>query len=270
METAYRDFLNEEETRLLFGLTETCNKNDGTRYSAPCDADIFFLLRDEGKLAAALCAYHMGAENGGQAVDEIYAFTLPEFRRRGYFSRLFSLAEPVLRESLSLPVYEACPESRAVLSHLGARKDRDEYFMELCLEDLPSASPSEKSSLPGEPCLDMKIKADALSPTELFVSSKFCECSLMRHREDTAYLFGMLTYAKYQRRGYGFRFLTEVLTGLKSSEFSFPGDSPPKKIFLQTSSDNPAAVGLYKKCGFYVKEILSFYILTKKEVRILP
>ena len=270
METVYRDFLNEEETRLLFDLTEACNKNDGTRYSAPCDADIFFLMRDEGRLAAALCAYHMGAESDGQAVDEIYAFTLPEFRRRGYFSRLISLAEPVLRESLSFPVYEDRPESRAVISHFGARKDRDEYFMELCLEDLYRASRSEKGSLPVEHDSDMKIKAEALSPTELFVSSKFCECSLMRYREGTTYLFGMLTYAKYQRRGYGFRFLIEVLTGLKTGEISFPGEPSPKKVFLQTSSDNPAAVGLYKKCGFYVRETLSFYILTKKEGRILP
>lgn len=285
LDILFKDMLSDSEKDELYELCITCNANDGTCYSAPSDADIYGLMKDSGRLICAVCAYHMGGRRDDLETDEIYAFTLPEFRKTGCFSSVLSFLLPVLRDVLVFPVYKINEAVLGALSCLKAKKDYDEYFMERSLNEIPG---------PGEISDEGITRHREASQDEVFFSSRFCECRIMRYSEDCLYLYGMLTYARYQGKGYGFEFLSRIIEMIERGEISFGSEASAnssegscrcgnsseggidseaqkhgfKRIILQVSSENTPAVKLYKKCGFSVKDSLSFYNVYKKDINL--
>lgn len=258
MDIFFRDMLSDNEKGELQKLCNACNLNDGTCFSVPYDADIYGLMKDEGKLICAICAYHMGGRKDEMETDEIYAFTLPGFRKKGCFYSVLSFLMPVLRDALVFPVYKLNPGLLEILDRLKAKKDYDEYFMERELtENIETAGSMEMSGTEN-------IKYEETSEDEIFFSSRFCECCIMKYSKDCLYLYGMLTYARFQGMGHGFEFLSELIRLIETGKTGLHGF---KRIILQVSSENIPAVKLYKKCGFSVKDSLSFYNVFKKDIR---
>ena len=295
METVYRDCLSDREASQLKELVESCNLHDGTVYSTPQDADAYALAVHDGRIIGAVCVYRIGSTKDGKEADELYCFTDPLFRRQAVFSSLLSYISPILRDVLVFPVYEGPEDTAGVLKALSAEKDHDEHFMERKLEKAADglwpdraadelwtdgaadelwpdkaadALPSDRECPNGDVKPDGDIKIEALSESDLLISSRFCECSLMSYGEATVYLYGMLTYAKYQGKGYGSEFMRRVIALLsspKAETFLGKNFSHVERIILQVSSENIPALKLYKKSGFHISESLSFYNIKKKD-----
>lgn len=251
---AFRDCLNKRETAELSALTEACNAADGTRYSVPEDGDLFFLLYNPafpGQLLAALVVFHMGDAYEGLPVDELAAFTAPAHRRQGALRQLLQAAAPLLREAVRFAVYHS-PATEATLKALDARHTSDECMMRLRLsgENAPLAMRNAANAGSCE-------KQIALDSAEIRQEGerafwKYGECMLRRF-DKAVYCYGVLTYERFQRQGFGLRFLAALFARL--------ADEGACEVLLEVSSENLAAVGLYEKLGFQTVERIQYYYL---------
>lgn len=257
---AFRDCLNEQEACELKALTLACNEADGTRYAAPVDGDLFFLLYNkpedtafeepaQGKLVAALVVFHMGDQHEGQPVDELAACTLPVFRRRGAFQKLLREAAPLLREAVRFAVYDA-PVTAAVLRALHARHTSDECMMcrRLSGENRSGDTAQEKrpEPLPADLALIQREGERAYW--------KYGEC-MLRSFGSTVYCYGVLTYARFRGQGFGRRFLAALFAKLS--------EEGAETVLLEVSSENRPALRLYEGLGFQVTERIQYHYLPR-------
>ena len=111
------------------------------------DGDLFYLLFTEtddnaaGRVLACAAALSFFEESGAPYA-ECCAFTRPDLRRKGCFSRLFDELSPDIEEvDLYFPVSHPDEGTLAALASLETVHDRDEYRMELDLERAPSLPP---------------------------------------------------------------------------------------------------------------------------------
>ena len=257
----YRDQLKETELNSLAALWEAGNALEAHPYSLPEDADIFLLYYEGSELVAALCIYHMGDTKDGKPIDEICAMTHPAWRRRGCFTKLFSMAKALLRPVLRFGIYPSpspagkAGDTETFLEHLGAEFTYQEQFMTLPLPD-----PCFKAET--EP-LELTIReeaegseSDSAPSATLTVTCPFGECYLTLFGS-RAYLFGVLIYRRFRGQGYGYRMLHALLSRLPERGI--------REVFLEVSSENLPAVRLYEKLGFAVSESLACYILELPE-----
>lgn len=266
----YRDQLKETELNSLAALWEAGNALEAHPYSLPEDADIFLLYYEGSELVAALCIYHMGDTKDGKPIDEICAMTHPARRRRGCFTKLFSMAKALLRPVLRFGIYPSpspagkagggresggAGDAETFLEHLGAEFTHKEQFMTLPLPD-----PCFKAET--EP-LELTIReeaegsdSDSAPSATLTVTCPFGECYLTLFGS-RAYLFGVLIYRRFRGQGYGYRMLHALLSRLPERGI--------REVFLEVSSENLPAVRLYEKLGFAVSESLAYYILELPE-----
>ena len=272
----FRDCLNETEKTELEELTEACSQADGLRWSAPFDADLYFLFYTDAvpdrlrkasceeekqpqsvkpacDLLAALCVFHMGDTKDSLPIDELIALTDPKARRRGCFQSLLTKASPLLRPILrfSLPKASSGTDmpSRHFLLHIGAGFDHDEYLMERKLSPAAACDPSAASD---PSALPLRLNArDGLTE----VSCRYGECFLSDW-SNGVYLFGMLVYERFRGQGYGTRILRALFHRLCTQGCS--------RVVLEVSSDNLPAIRLYRKMGFQMIEGVSYFTMKKR------
>lgn len=158
--------LTNAQKSALLSLAALCRQNDRGSLSYPVspeDNACHYLLTDQkGRLLSALAAIPLDS-----STMECIAFTHPEHRKRGYFSRLLSLALKG-REDLDIlfPVSGGCADTMAALSALDAGLEYQEHKMEYILpeDSLSRASfPVSPHSLPSAPVL--------LPPDDIFMEN---------------------------------------------------------------------------------------------------
>ena len=121
--------LSRKEQEDIRRISALCRLTDGLSLSCPEDGDEYWLLEEDATAAAFLAVYKTE-----ETMWECYAFTHPDFRRKGYFS---ALLEQVCQYSEALGEPELClvtdnnsPAATAALRELGAELWNEEYMME--------------------------------------------------------------------------------------------------------------------------------------------
>lgn len=236
-----------------------------------------------GEMLSAVALYEMGETYQGKPVMEIVAFTSPIYRNRGFWSILLdSLKGELNGFSVRFAVYPdtAVPATLAALKSLGTIYDHDELLMVCSIVKWPNQKRSTISVTLSQEYDDVKTSGDTEGKSKnghieklqaerteskedvariqadpeqsFFVTTPYGECHFRRKGQD-AYIYGILTYKRFQNKGYAFLMLKEL--------FSYLGESGAENVFLEVSSQNIPAVKLYKKLGFKVNERLSYYYL---------
>lgn len=252
-------------------------------------------LPDE--LVSVLALYEMGETYQGKTVMEIVAFTGPKHRKKGYFKLLFeSVKKELGGYSVRFAVYEdiltgniAGAAVKAALRSAGTKHDHDELLMKFLL-NMPQESRRDasgtadvavdirentKASLdtakdwpddPNDAAVDeaRSKKSDfAIQKNEdndgdwFHVTTHYGECYYRIYDDGTAYIYGILTLGRFQKRGHALKMLKNLL--------SFLEEEGLKQAVLEVSSANIAALNLYKKLGFEVTERLGYYIIPAQD-----
>lgn len=212
-------------------------------------------------LCAALCVFHMGDTREGKEIDELSAFTRPDARRSGCLRMLLETAAPLLRPVQRFAVYRT-QAADAVLAAIGAVHGGDEHMMELCLTECPDTAALHDGGQAvrrgGRAALDVltskkneKMQLNYLTDADgmdVQVREGMCAC---RFYGDQVYLYGMLIYARYRRKGFGRRFLTALFAKLRADGYH--------SVLLEVSSENLPAMHLYTSLGFEIKETVSYF-----------
>ena len=253
MKLIYTKTLTDVQQRDLLALNETCKKHDRISLSFPMEQDCaLYLLYDEGFLLSALCSFFN--EDGD---CQCYAFTLPEKRKQGHFTRLLKeLLKKYQNCDLIFPAEEKCKDALLALQAVGADFLYKEYVMELNFEDFEKAG-----------SVQAKPVSDGLSvisvPSEFAGSDVFWfkrknkiigSCFLNTENKNPC-LYSFEIEKTLRGLGLGRACLLLFL----ETFFRMP-ENREKRLLLQVSGDNEAAVKLYQKTGFQIRESLSFYI----------
>lgn len=271
--------LTEEQIHKIKLLTDTCYAHDNIRLTYPWaesgDCCRHYLsYGEDGGLTAALAILALDDET-----MECSAFTHPDCRRQGYFTRLFEAAmERFEAYDILFGVPESCHAAVMALSALGAELESREHQMELVLPQtvLPSITDSglhtnaqsrsesdskNHSKTRGGLTLisqDSPIQCDSTENTPstttwaLIQDETTIGHCLTTPVSDACVCLHRLEIAEsLRRKGYGSSFLSLLLPRIAASGI--------RKIILQVSGDNEAAIALYKKTGFRITETLSYY-----------
>lgn len=223
--------LSAKEKEEVAEIVSRCNLADGTAYSAPLDADLYWISKSAGKVIAVLSAYELGETCGNAPVIELSAFTDPSFRGKGRMRRLLEKCAESLSGIFCAFKFQAypCPVSEAFLTHKGYVHAYDELVM--------------KKKLGGFP-------AEAASPEEmLHFENAHSELSVSLSG-GIACIYNVRTDASHLREGSAEALLRETLSGLAKKADT---------AVLEVSSANLPAVGLYEKAGFTVDEKLEMW-----------
>lgn len=121
--------LSRKEQEDIRRISALCRLTDGLSLSCPEDGDEYWLLEEDATAAAFLAVYKTE-----ETMWECYAFTHPDFRRKGYFSALLEqvcqYSEALGEPELCLVTDNKCPAATAALRELGAELWNEEYMME--------------------------------------------------------------------------------------------------------------------------------------------
>lgn len=226
-------------------LADACKCTEPLTLTAPCEDGLeYFLYYDHGHLRSMLFLFFPH-----ETVCECCAFTHPAFRRKGYFTALLEEALNFMETYENSHGFQAdfcflsdrrSPDAAAVLQTLGATYWYEEYGME---RTLPAFLGSFQSDLIIEDAKDGLYTA-SLNGCIIGV------CMVIPNGE-SVYFYGFEIKEAYRRKGHGLAFLFGMLS-LLAADY--------RRITLQVSDQNTAALSLYKKTGFTITETLSYYL----------
>ncbi len=256
MQIIHTAHLSEEQLHAVRFIAQTSAKSENLTLSCPEEADHYWLLEEKKSgILSFLAAYRMDED-----VWECCAFTLPEYRRRGYFSVLLETAcsEEALEEcDLYFAADHRCPAALKTLTALGAEPAWEEYMMELAV-DRAAADPAPSQhpyplTLTDIPSFRKDIRetitVQAFLPSESDHPAGVC-CLDLKGPE--VYLYSLEIRKQLRGRGLGTAFLTALFPLLARKGY--------RTLSLQVSGENSAAMALYKKTGFRIRETLSYYL----------
>lgn len=270
----------EEEIRQVY---LACKEYDGLKGSISLDSELnfnkntnnIFLLYDDNKLISFL---FMFIPTGHEV--EISAFTLPEYRRKGYFGRLLLEAEKEIKKYDIKSILFVC-ESQSIsgkemIKSLGAHHDFTEYFLRYdklnfpvdmyysCKIELFTPNIKDLESL----CqVSMLIFNESYEDAESMIKSSLnsrdrkAYAALLGEKmigmgfasfengEVTIHGFGILP--EFQGRGFGKELLLLIMRDLLQNGC--------ENITLEVDSNNLKAFELYKRNGFEVEVAYDYY-----------
>lgn len=244
---------SELQLKEIARLVESCRIHDRIRLSYPSEDNgdgcrHYLLYTEDGILAAALALIELDHE-----FSECSAFTHPQYRRQGYFTRLFTAAlEECEERDILFAVCEDCPDTMAVLDSLGAELESREHQMEL---ELPSCDSGRTIAFPPLRHPGVTINASVSDGSAIWKllekGTDIGHCMLTPVSATCACLHHVEIEETLRSHGYGSDFLALLFPRLSASGI--------RKVILQVSDDNPAALSLYRKTGFRLTETLSYY-----------
>lgn len=211
---------------------------------------------------------------------EISGFTLPGFRRKGYFKKLLGEASCELKKYEVIDILFVCEEQslqgKAVIKKLEGSYDFTEYSLKYnkanvitADHDLSKIRLYKPSVQESETLITVtqQIFNDSYKDTKSMVKNAFesefrdqyladldgefigvCGVSF---EKDGAYIFGFGILPKYQGKGYGKDMLKLVLDDLIKKNVD--------TIMIDVNSTNERAYNLYKKYGFRVQTAIEYY-----------
>lgn len=245
-------------------LSDCCHIHDGISLSYPLlseegASDHYMILDSQGMVLSALALVPFDS-----STMECSAFTHPSHRRKGFFSRLLTLALKTLNErgidsDILFPVSGHCRDTLAALDALGAEFSGREYVMEQVLSSISLKEYRSENLrfriLPPNHILapnafwsfvpdDIDRHSSCPVPAGSCLTSPVSpSCLCLHHVEIVPSLRG---------QGLGTRMVNLLLSHLVHEGIT--------RVVLQVSGDNLPALSLYKKTGFRITETLSYYL----------
>lgn len=250
MDIVITDTLTLDQLHEVTALIEVCRQTDNTRGISFLEGEMnaihnfpaFFLMYCKNCLVSFLSIFVSDSRQ-----CEIYANTLPEYRKQGLFCRLYEAAEQKIREYRIEKIYFVNdPESfsgNQVLRHIGAKLDVSEYLM------------SYNMSLEPEPQGILTLMHSRTENGELLevYKEKVRAGSInLELEQNTAFIYHVEIKPKLRGRGYGTEALLLTLQYLKALGY--------KKILLHVSSSNKIAYHMYSHHGFVQIEQIDYWI----------
>ena len=232
-------------------LISKCSMHDGTRGVSFLEPELnddmtfpcFYMMYSGDTLVSFLSVF-MPDENQ----CEVYGNTLPEYRKNGYFTRLWKEALTHIKEwSLENVFIVNEPESvsgQAVLKKLGAVPDRTEYLMSYDMGVKP------------EPAGKLEITYSKDDNTEIYgtyVGNTPIGSCKVEFTRTHAVIYDFQILPEHRGNGYGTEMLLMILKHLMEEEVS--------KILLHVSGANTAAHAMYSHHGFVSEEQLDYWRL---------
>ena len=253
MDIVVTDNLTSDQIYEAIALIELCSLTDQTRRISFLQGEMnainhfpaFFLMYCENFLVSFLSIF---VPDSGQC--EIYANTLPQYRKQGCFRRLYETAQQKIREYGIRRIYFVNdPESsigKQVLRHIGARLDVSEYLMSynMNLEPKPRGILTLTHS-----------RTENGELLEVYKESVRAGSINLELEQSTAFIYHVEIKRELRGRGYGTEALLLTLQYLKTLGY--------QKIMLHVSSSNKIAYKMYSHHGFAELEQVDYWIKEK-------
>ncbi|MBB6480047.1 GNAT family N-acetyltransferase [Spirochaeta isovalerica] len=257
-----------------------CNSFDGTSYDFDSDDDYrkpgdhnYFILYGDG---VPLSVVYLFVPTSVEA--EVYAFTVPEQRRKGHMSTLLrEVAGEVKRRSVPSLLFVCDGNSEdgaAFLKHRGASYDFSEFSM-ILESPVPAA---ERHDIQIRPVREedreelIRINGEAFHEERrtveetigLFYTSDKRDFYAVIHEgkvvgmigryleENRDYIHGFAMDASFRGRGWGQQALQLMIDKCRIADTS-------RAVVLEVESENERALNLYKRCGFRLVSRFDYY-----------
>lgn len=279
--------LDEKQREDIHKLITACNEYDGLKRQPSLrkednyqeDLNSYFCYYGETTLLSVLIIYQPFP---GEA--EITAYTLPSYRRQGYFKALFQKAKKELKkfgihQAAFVVEYQSTDGKASALS-LGACLIRSDYLMEyrymqhevkenlLVPEGVIVTNLTDENLKDGifafgkvfgweqeqiEEMMKESLDSENCQTYLAYLKGKIAGVMSVQRGETSASLFGFGIIEKYRGKGYGKYFLSYILESLKEND--------REKVILQVESESKEALLLYKKTGFTILEEYDYYYI---------
>lgn len=214
---------------------------------------------------------------------EIFGYTLPTERNKGYFKELLERAEDELIQfdlfRIVFVVEPASLSSKYLIDYCSATYDKSEYLLALDVNnmDLIESKLDEGLGLTLKE-LDSELLDEAITlsssifHSDYTISRQLLEDALVNNNSNSflgvyedrligicnfycnetfASIYGIGIAKKEQGKGYGKALLARIIKYLRGKGVTY--------IMLQVSSENKRAIQLYNRFGFYVKSQYDYY-----------
>ncbi|MBN2657332.1 MAG: GNAT family N-acetyltransferase [Spirochaetales bacterium] len=274
------DILPDTKISDIHRVIDECNRRDGTSYDFDSGDDYrkpgdlnYFILYGDGKPLSAL---YLFVPTSAEA--EVYGFTVPDQRRRGYMTSLLGEVVPELRRR-SIPsllfvcdgksedgaafikrrktAYDFSEFSMILETPVGAENNRDIDIRPVTEEDR-----QELIRINGEAFNEERRTVE--ETVNLFYTSEKRDFYAVIHdgkvvgmigrylEENRDYIHGFAMDASVRGRGWGQQALWQLIDVCRRSD-------PSKTVVLEVESENERALNLYKRCGFRLVSRFDYY-----------
>lgn len=277
------NYLDDKIIEEIIEFEITCKKYDGLSGEMDLDTSMnfdkqmrnVFLLYEDGQLISALSIFAPRKEEG-----EVYGYTLPEFRRKGYFKKLLSEAAKELKiygvENFLFVCAKKSTAGNAMIEKMNVQWDHGEHLMvyhggkPFQTEGRLTLRMADRNALKTLVEMNMSIFSDYYKdPDALMIKmsnilySKKREmyiglldsktigiCSVGTETEDPS-IYGFGIMPEFRRKGYGEELIKLVMNNLINRNI--------KTIKLDVDYENSAALNLYLKIGFEIEASFGYF-----------
>ncbi len=235
--------LNLKQISEIKFIIEKANEVDKTDNTCPINevGMEYFLLYNKNEMLAFIALYEYSFDK-----FEILAFTLPEYRNKKYFKKLFNSVILSLRGKTRLyfSVNIRSKQSIIILNKMKAKYMVSECFMIKMINTTYIDINSEyriKNS-----------KKDASLYKILYKQKEIGYFKFINFNKE-AYLYNFFIYPKYRGKGHAYSSFFNI--------FNMCIEKTLKILKLQVSKSNIKAFNLYTKLGFKVSEQIDNYYI---------
>ncbi len=279
------EHLQEIDVSRFEHIINSCNSHDGTSYEFDSGDDCrnpgdrnYFLLQDSS--GTPLAAAFLFAPRNNEA--EVYAFTLPGYRRRGFMNLIMGqLIQEMHRRAVSSLLFvcdSRCTDAAACVRSRNSAFKFSEYSMvwEPPLLSETKQEVSLRRAVPQDLERLTEINSEAFGEDpestaemlRMFLTSQkrdFYTITLPsgeiagmigRYLEEKKdYIHGFAVDSRLRGKGYGRQALLQMVELCRKAD-------PSRSIALEVETENENALTLYTRCGFRVVSRFDYYCET--------
>jgi ribosomal protein S18 acetylase RimI-like enzyme len=279
-----KETINENDFNEINDLKNTCAEHDNTQLKLEIEYKLSnsqkitknvnaineFMFYDDDKLVgyAGICDF------GGDEI-EVNGMVHPEYRRRGIFTRLFSLVKDEFNKRNSKAMLLLSDHNSAggisFIKKITDEYHHSEYDMNLDMDAIHRESfnnlvfrkavKEDVAKIANESFeffYDIDIDGTLLDSTYVLEAGNALIGKVrLEIVEDTGGIYGLEVLPAYRGKGYGRELLIRSINKLKESKVN--------SINLQVETENINALNLYKSCGFKENYTMDYYILKKND-----
>lgn len=280
--------LSEKAIKEVLNLEKVCQDHDKLKGSVYLDTSLnfdhrinsVFLLYENRELISMLSMFIPTQQEA-----EISAFTLPKYRRNGYFKALLLKAVEELRkfdiQELLLVCERQSISGKGVAANLNAKYEYTEYSMKFnkaryverdayrlsllrphfkeldkiidtSMKTFDDSYEDSKSLL--ENCFESETREQYLA----VLNDEVIGLVSINQQRDEASIFGFGIVPEYRSKGYGKELLHLIIDRLWQTGIT--------EIMIDVNSENAHALELYKKSGFYIEVAFDYYRIKVSKV----